>query len=464
MRQFTITTFGCKVNQYDGLAVATLLRQKGLTLARKEAQADWVVVNTCCVTATAARKSRQALRRAVRRAPGARVLVLGCYGVYDRTRIRRMLRTLRVPDENIRIVGHHENLADCVSQFLQGDHRPPIDETPWTPGNIKSRRKKALHSCAAGAEHLPLLERFDGHQRAFVKIQDGCDAFCNYCIVPYTRPRVWSRPRKAVLEECEQLIRAGHREIVLCGVFLGAYGRDSALRRTWGDRPSPLPDLLRAVADLPGLWRVRLSSLEPGDLSGELLDVMQSHPAVAPHLHLPLQSGSQRILTRMNRQYTAREYVETIRRLRAGLDRPAVTTDVIVGYPGETEDDFARTLTVAREVGFAKIHIFPFSPLEPTGAWRRRHEAPDPDVVRRRRQDLAELETKLAQTYRKQFVGETIQGLVERSEPDRPRRRAMTDRYLTVTFDAPDVESTGQVVRLRIEATTPQGLRGVIVH
>ncbi len=495
MRRFTITTLGCKVNQYEGSAITAALRRAGLVPSEAGKSPDLLVVNTCCVTTTAMRKSRQAIRRVVRKAPNAWVFVLGCYGVYHEARIRQILESLKVPPKKILIAGHHDALHAAMNQMLARSSfllnetpdktkssdfsekvpaSPPIDTSTGslspevlkkTPGTIVRRRQVALQNAAPATQGLPLIDHFSGHQRAFVKVQDGCDAFCNYCIVPYTRPRVWSKTIKQVEEESLSLLASGHREIVLCGVFLGAFGRRTAIRRRWDERPGELPQLLRRVAGIEGLWRVRLSSLEPGDLTDDLLGVMKDLPAVAPHLHLPLQSGSQRILQRMNRQYTADEFRRTVQRVRETLDRPAITTDIIVGYPGESAEDFAETLATARCAEFAKIHAFPFSPIEPTPAWRYRHEAPPPELVRERLERLGRLEGELAEAYRRCFVGETMEGLVEGPSESTGRNvtRAMTDRYMTVEFDSDREDLIGRVVNLRIESTTPAGLRGRLV-
>jgi threonylcarbamoyladenosine tRNA methylthiotransferase MtaB len=274
---------------------------------------------------------------------------------------------------------------------------------------------------------------------------------------------VTSRPIEDVLEECRRLIDTGHREIVLCGVFLGAFGRSTAIRRRWGNERAPLVELLERIAELPGLWRVRLSSLEPGDLSDELLSAAE-HPRVAKHFHLPLQSGSEAILRRMNRQYTAAAYLKGVARLRERLDRPAVTTDVIVGFPGETEEDFARTLDAAQQAGFAKIHAFPFSALEPTAAWHRRREAPPSRIVRRRMAELGEVETRTAEAFRRDLLGERLEALVESTRPGPGLRQAMTGRYQTVVFeDGPGI-APGDVVEVDIEAVQESGLRGRVVQ
>jgi len=496
MQTYSLATLGCKVNQYDGNAVAWILRRAGWAEAEPDGPADLVVVNTCCVTATAMRKSRQVIRKTVRKSPNAAVLVVGCYSDYDAKRIGKVLSSAGVPPDRAIIAGHHARLVSLIEGFLDrlsaDPNKPSMGSadrvtgqsdgqgnevcmsadglapgaTSPDPTSMRQRRMLAVKKNIPPCERLGEIDRFAGHQRAFVKVQDGCDAFCTYCIVPYTRCHVWSKPIDAVEDECRRLVGAGHREIVLSGVFLGAFGRKTALRRRWGkNERSKLPDLLRRVARIDGLWRVRLSSLEPGDLSEELLAVCDAEPTVAPHFHLPLQSGSQRILRRMNRQYDAGQFRRTIARLRERLDNPAVTTDIIVGFPGETDEDFAATLDVARWAEFAKIHAFAFSAVEPTAAWQWRKETPPRAVVRRRLEQLAELEAELAAGYRRRFVGRTMEGLVERSRPGRNElRRAMTDRYLTVDFQAPPAKRlTGKVVKLRIDRASDKGLDATLL-
>jgi len=489
MLRFSITTLGCKVNQYDSAALSATLLKAGLRPYRPSGRAegpDLLVVNTCCVTATARSKSRRAIRRAVGRFPTAAVLVTGCYCDYDPGALADLLTAAGLGKERAFVVGHHGDWRTCAERAASslrktaekqtaGESRPTnavvgFGQGPApgpgghgrgraaTPKTIKARRAEAIKRKVPGASGLESISCFDGHQRAFVKVQDGCDAFCSYCVVPYTRCVLRSRRIGQVLDECRRLVASGHKEIVLCGVFLGAYGRATAIRRRWDGQPSKLPELIAAIAEIDGLWRVRLSSLEPGDLTENLLELCKRLDRFAPHFHLPLQSGSDRILRRMNRQYTAEQFAQAVDRLRETLDRPAVTTDIIVGFPGETEDDFAQTLAMARRAGFAKIHAFPFSPIEGTAAWRFRHEAPPPAVVKRRLAELANLERQLAADYRRRFIGESIQGLVESRRRDGPAV-AMTDRYLTAAFNPADgTTRPGQVVDLRVTAVTPQGL------
>ena len=493
MPAYTLTTLGCKVNQYDGCALATALEAAGLTPAGDGDEPALVAVNTCCVTRTAMRKSRQAIRRAVRGAPKAAVIVVGCYSDYDANRLATMLASLGVVPQRSIVAGHHDgDLPERIQRLaasLNAPHKSAgqsVDEPGMQAGAmrddgrmnadagarsqtiipnstfIKASRANAIKKNLSGTRHLPPIRVFTGHQRAFVKVQDGCDAFCAYCIVPYARSVVWSRPVADVTAECTQLVGAGHKEIVLAGVFLGAYGRETAIRRRWGAGAAPLIQLVRAVASIDGLWRVRLSSLEPGDLADDLLAMWRELPNLAPHFHLPLQSGSDKVLRSMNRQYTPEQFSRTVRRLREDLDEAAVTTDVIVGFPGETDDDFARTLELAAEARFAKIHAFPFSAIEGTAAWSRREQAPPRSAVKHRLARLGELEREMALAYRSGLVGRTMEALVESTIPAPNLRQAMTDRHQTVRFAAPERSLTGQVVRLNITGATEDGLEGTL--
>ena len=520
MLTYTLTTLGCKVNQYDGCALAAALEAAALApfrlrIDRREsallpgdksairnpqsaiASPDLVAVNTCCVTRTAMRKSRQAIRRAVRTAPGAAVVVVGCYSDYDAGRIAALLASLGVPPQQCVVAGHHDgDLPERIQHLVaslcgtgqladqaaddSGMQASAMGDDGWMsamadahantiiPNSeiIKASRDRAIKRNLSATRRLPPIRDFSpngsGHQRAFVKVQDGCDAFCAYCIVPYARSVVWSRSIEEITDECTQLVAAGHKEIVLVGVFLGAYGRQTAVRKRWSAGPAPLIELIRSVAAIDGLWRLRLSSLEPGDLTDDVLDLWRDLPNLAPHFHLPLQSGSEAILKAMNRQYTAPQFRRTVRRVRSHLDDAAITTDIIVGFPGETDEDFAQTLDLAGEAGFSKIHAFPFSAIEGTAAWSRRDQAPSPDVVKQRLARLGRLEREMALAFRKRFVGRTMEALVESTRVAPGLRQGMTDRYLTVFFAAPDGDLTGQVVRVLITGATENGLDGTL--
>jgi len=453
---FVITTLGCKVNQYDGAAVAQSLRDTGLAAAPRGGPCDLAVVNTCCVTAAAMYKSRQAVRRALRLARRA-VLVCGCYGDFDKPTIRTLAAELAPPTCHVFVAGHGDDLLNTIAEIVELFRGAGVSPALGCEIGLSFSVDKPNGTHNAGETPaprlpadalLPPISHFDDHQRAFVKIQDGCDAFCSYCVVPFTRSVVWSRPPETVLDECRRLVASGHKEIVLSGVFLGAYGRATCRRNRWDPTPSPLGPLLESVAAIPGLWRVRLSSIEPGDLTADLLAAATRCPNFAPHLHLPLQSGADSVLSRMNRQYDTAEFSRAIERLRRALDRPALTADVIVGFPGETDAEFEQTLRLVEASAFAALHIFPFSAIPGTAAWSRRRQGPGQAVVRRRVKELTALADELSRNYRRQFLGETLSAVVEKPSRGTTTRQAMTDRHVTIFFDPPPGEPdelTGQV-------------------
>ena len=334
------------------------------------------------------------------------------------------------------------------------------------------------------------LRAFGGRTRAFLKIQDGCDASCTYCIIPRLRSTLRYKPIPVAVDEARALVRAGHKEIVLTGIFLGAYHRSTAIRRRFGDDGSPLADLVDALAGIEGLARLRLSSLEPGDMDDALLGVIARHSNCVPHFHLPLQSGSGHVLRRMNRQYSIDAYLAMIDRVRAVLDRPAITTDIIVGFAGESDGMFKETLDVARSVGFCKIHAFPFSPRPGTAAWRWTDQFVHPQTVKDRMATLATLDRQEATAYAGQFIGTRQRVLVEGASADHTRcnsghrppnrrqrapdeRRAVspstvkkpahgrTDRYFPVVFES-DTVQPGDLVEVRIDRVTPTRVHGVL--
>jgi threonylcarbamoyladenosine tRNA methylthiotransferase MtaB len=379
-RTCRLVTLGCKVNQYETQYVKETLEANGYVEAEEGQYADLCVVNTCTVTAEGDAKSRQAVRRLHQANPNADIVVMGCYATRDPEAVRRLPGVARVVTDKTRIV---EELGPFGVLH-------PIDG----------------------------ITRFDDHQRAFVKVQDGCLLHCSYCIIPHVRPSLRSRPPEQILSEVRRLVENGYREVVLTGIHLGHYGIDlsrgrpkSAWCRLW--------HLLERLADLPGDFRIRLSSLEAAEARDDLVRVLSERPRVCPHLHLCLQSGSDRILARMKRRYRSAGFLERCRRIRAALDRPAFSTDVIIGFPGETDADFEATCRVVREVGFARIHIFSYSPRAGTEAAVWRDSVP-PAVVAQRRAKLLEIERELADAYGRSLIGRRLDMLVEGPDPQRP--------------------------------------------
>jgi threonylcarbamoyladenosine tRNA methylthiotransferase MtaB len=422
MKTFTIQTLGCKVNQYESQQIRQHLEAFGLNHADHSNAPDLVVVNSCCVTATASAKSRQAVRRFASRYPAqTHIILTGCLAAAPGDELKNL------PDHSILFVPDKNNLPAVLSRLLDpavGDTQLSLSKT-LSPDKIKN--KNPLQELKT-PEKLPLLSRYAGQCRAFLKIQDGCDAFCSYCIIPQIRTQVCHKDVKTVLTEAQNLVRAGHKEIVLSGIFLGAYGQATARRKLWDpQKRNALAELLEQLTGIAGLERIRLSSLEPADVTDRLLEIFAQYPAIMPHLHLPLQSGSPAVLRKMCRQYTLDEYFKVVAKANAVLDRPAITTDIIVGFPGETEEDFQQTMTVAKRVGFAKIHVFSFSPRKNTPAAKMPGRV-TAAATHDRSIRLQELDKQLQEQFRRQFEGQKVRVLVESLRPLQGR----CERYFMV--------------------------------
>jgi threonylcarbamoyladenosine tRNA methylthiotransferase MtaB len=384
-----VHTLGCKVNQYE----TELVRQGLSTIGYEDAgddPADLCVVNTCTVTDTGDAKSRQVIRRMARDNPDARIIVMGCYAT-------------RAPDEVAKLPGVVEVLEDKREL-----------------GDLMGR---------FGVIDVPTgLRGFAGRKRAYVKVQDGCLLRCSYCIIPMVRPKLASRPLDHIVGEVSDLIEAGHREVVLTGIHLGHYGVDwnrNQPREDW----TRLSHLLVRLASIPGDFRIRLSSIEATEVTRELIAVMAEHThKIVPHLHLCLQSGSDSVLRRMRRRWSLRMFLDRCRHVREALDRPAITTDVIVGFPGETEDEFKQTLRTCREAGFSKIHAFPFSKRRGTPAAEMPNQI-DRTLKADRIDRLQALEAEVRRDYYDSLVGSDAELLVEAIDEPTGDLIGTTDRY-----------------------------------
>jgi threonylcarbamoyladenosine tRNA methylthiotransferase MtaB len=395
-RTCRLVTLGCKVNQYETQYVKEALEASGYAEAADGRPADLCVVNTCTVTAEGDAKSRQLVRRLHQANPHAAIVVMGCYAT-------------RAPAEVARLPGVARVITDkaCLAEELR----------PF------------------GVRALPRgIARFDGHQRAFVKVQDGCLLSCTFCIIPSVRPGLRSRGPDEIADEVARLVAGGCREIVLTGIHLGHYGIDLSRgrpRAAW----CRLWHLLEQLGRLPGEFRIRLSSLEAAEARDDLLRALRDVPRVVPHLHLCLQSGSDRVLARMKRRYRTAGFLERCRRLHQALDRPALTTDVIVGFPGETDADFEATCRVVREAGFSRIHVFSYSRRRGTPAAEYADQVP-PAVIAERRERLRKLERELTGAYHRGLLGSRLEVLVEGADPRRPgHARGTSCRYAPVSFE-----------------------------
>jgi len=431
MKTFSINTLGCKVNQYETQQIHELLEQLGLHSCKPPTKPDLVVINTCCVTHIASAKSRQYIRKAEKLSPNATVVVCGCLPTVQ-------INELNNISKEVHLIRDRTNLAETLNQIVRGNSAASCFKSPQSCPNIttiikaengsKIKFKKELSNHLS----LPPLTSYKGQTRAFLKVQDGCDGFCTYCIVPKTRPFVHNKPVTSVIREAQSLVQAGHREIVVTGVFLGAYGQESVRRKKWPNGQNDnLAILLDKMAKIPHLARIRLSSLEPGDLTPQLLDTFSKHANIMPHLHLSLQSGSDAVLKKMCRQYNSEIYREKVESAKLMLDRPAITTDIIVGFPGETDADFEQTIQLAKDVGFAKMHVFRFSPRKGTSA-ATMHDRVNIKTIKERSKILHRLNIELSQAFQRQFIGQTAEILLEN---DDGRIYGRSERYFMVYLE-----------------------------
>lgn len=406
-------TLGCKVNQYETEYVREGLLGIGYQDAGDGQAADLCIVNTCTVTAEGDSKSRQVIRRLARDNPDARILVMGCYAT-------REPETVAALPGVAEVVTDKRELPDLLGRF--------------------------------GVVDIPTgISEFGNRSRAYVKVQDGCLLRCSYCIIPKVRPQLTSRPLPHILDEVRRLRDNGYREIVLTGVHLGHYGIEWNWRKPKSDW-TRLSDLVAAICEIDGEFRIRLSSIEATEVTRELIAIMAANSdRVCPHLHVCLQSGSDAILRRMRRRWSARMFVDRCDLVRKELDNPAFTTDVIVGFPGETDDDFRETCRVVREVGFSKVHIFPFSARRGTPA------AEMPDMIDKatkadRSRALAEIESRCRQQYFESLIGRRLRVLVESGDKAKPGVALGTSCRYTATEVADEHAVAGQLVEAVAES------------
>jgi len=429
MRTCAFITLGCKVNQYDTEAIREQVLRLGYREVPADERADVYVVNTCTVTAISDSKGRKLIRRVHRQNPAATIVVTGCTVDSD--------PHLQAKLSDCGLVLVIPNHAKSSIAAIMGDrHRFTVQKKPSKNGACPQLWEEGI-------------SRFEGHTRAFIKIEDGCTNFCAYCIVPYVRGPVRSRPLSSIIEEARRLADAGFREIVLTGIHVGAYGRDG----TGHD----LADVVAALDGIDGIHQLRLSSIEAMEVTDLLIDLAASGK-LCPHFHLPLQSGSDRVLSAMNRRYTASEFMQVVERIAKRIPRPSFTTDVLVGFPGETDDDFRATERVCREVGFSRTHVFPYSERPGTVAALLPEKCPAGVIAERKRRILAVgRETALA--YKQQFVGCEADVLVESERDPSGKLCGYTDRYIRVVFDGPDA-LMGELPTVLLERSTAERMKG----
>lgn len=388
---FALYTLGCKVNQYDSHQIARTLVGRGFRRVEFREVADLYVIDTCTVTAEADKKSRKAAARAQRNNPEAVVAVTGCAAARDATQFQKAAPGALVLDNSRKL-----DLPDLALEAL-------LEKRNWA-------ENYALWREQTGSEPVPSATR----ERAVLKIQDGCNHKCAFCIIPSVRGASVVRNREVLMAEARAFVREGAREITITGVSMGDWGRQEAgsRRQTAVSRNSELCSLIRAVATIEGLERVRVSSLDPADVDEEFLQTVAYTPKVCPHIHLALQSGGNATLRRMRRRYTSELFLKWARRWREIRPDGGLTTDIIVGFPGESEEDFAQSLRVAQEAQFSAIHVFPFSPRGGTFAASLDERIP-PAIQDRRVDELLALARDLSAQFAAQFIAQTLPILVE---------------------------------------------------
>lgn len=411
MKKFKVVTLGCRTNQYESQGYTDQLRQMGYAPAGEGEEADLCIVNTCTVTEGADSSSRHQIRSLLRENPNAKVAVTGCMA---------------------------ESAPDVL---IQMDSR--IQIVP------NAQKEKLVDQIFPEEENLPEfnIQAFDAHTRAFVKVQDGCNSYCTYCIIPYVRGRSRSRQITEVVKEVEGLVANGYKEAVITGINVGDF-----------DGGGRLADLVKAVDNIPGLERLRISSIDPDEVDDELADAVLNGKTTCPSMHIVLQAGSNVTLKRMNRKYTRQIFIDTVEKMVARNPDFTVTTDIIVGFPGETDADFEETMDLVERVKFAKVHMFPYSPRKRTRAALYPNKVPQ-DVIRERKQRLLRLAEKTGFELRQRFVGRRMKVLLE-NETKPGFLSGHTANFLRVWVPA-GTHKPNDLIEVQLVGNEPDGLIGL---
>ena len=394
-----IYTLGCKVNTYESEYVMNLFKEKGYTVCSYDDICDVYIINTCTVTNQSDSKSRKIIRSAIRNNPDACIVAMGCF-----------------------IEANKDNLIDGVDIYIGNKDKSKVVELVEEYFKNKKQITNLYSDLGNKFEDME-IKNFEGRTRAFVKIQDGCENFCSYCIIPYVRGKCRSKTRDKVIEEITSLVNNGYKEIVLTGIHTGNYGRDI---------DTDFATLLKEIVKIDGLYRLRISSIEITELTDKVLDIIKNNSVIANHLHIPLQAGSDTVLKNMNRKYDTKYYEEKIAKIRKIRPDISITTDVIVGFPGEDDKLFEESMNFCRKMEFAKIHVFPYSVRRGTPAAKFPNQN-DGSIKKERAHRLIELSKELEEIYMKKFIGKDIEVLVEQTKEN--TSYGHTSNYLLVQLD-----------------------------
>lgn len=413
MKKFKVVTLGCRTNQYESQGYSDQLRQMGYFPAKDGEEADLCIINTCTVTESADSASRHEIRSLLKEHPNAKIAVTGCMAESAPGAIQQLSDRLQIVPN-----GKKEDLLEFV--FPEEERLPEFN-----------------------------IQAFDAHTRAFVKVQDGCNSYCTYCIIPYVRGRSRSRPISEILKEVEGLVSNGYKEVVITGINVGDF-----------DGGGRLADLVRAIDQVKGLERLRISSIDPDEVDDDLADAVLKGKTTCPSMHIVLQSGSNVVLKRMNRKYTRQIFLETFDKMQKRNPDFTATTDIIVGFPGETEADFQETMEIVEKVKFAKVHMFPYSPRKRTRAALYPDRVPI-EVIKRRKQELLRLAEKTAFELRQKFIGRTMSVLLENEEKE-GMISGHTSNFLRVWIPKGNW-MPNQIINVEMIGNEPDGLVGKMI-
>jgi threonylcarbamoyladenosine tRNA methylthiotransferase MtaB len=422
-KRVTFHTLGCKVNSYESEAMWQLFKKVGYERVDEDQTTDVFIINTCTVTNTGDKKSRQVIRRAIRKNPNAIIIATGCYAQIAGAEL------LDIPGLDI-VVGtqDREKLLDMVEEFEKT--RQPINA-------VRNIMKTKVF------EELD-VPSFTDRTRASLKIQEGCNNFCTFCIIPWARGLVRSRDPKEVVRQSQQLVDAGYKEIVLTGIHTGGYGLDFENYK--------LADLLRDLdKEVAGLRRIRISSIEASQISDDVIKVLKESDKVVRHLHVPIQSASDSVLKRMHRKYTTTEFAEKIEKLRIALPELAITSDVIVGFPGETEEEFMETYNFIKDQKFSELHVFPYSKRSGTPAAKYENQVNE-EVKNERVQRLIALSNQLSKEYAEKFADQVLEVIPEERHKELngvTMYEGYSDNYLRMIFPATE-DMVGKIVKIKL--------------
>ena len=432
MKKVAFYTLGCKVNQYETEAMLELFEKEGYEKAETEDYADVYVINTCTVTHMSDRKSRQYIRRMKKKNPDAIIAVVGCYSQVS-------------PEEILSI--------DEVNLVMgTNDRKKIVEEVKKIDASRKISTVDDIMKVKAFEEIE--INKTNGKTRAFMKIQDGCDRYCSYCIIPYARGRVRSRDLESIVKEVENLASNGYKEVVLTGIHVASYGKDIK------DSDIKLLDVIKQINDIEGIERIRLSSVEPILFTDEFVEAVSTMDKVCPHYHLSLQSGCDETLKRMKRRYTTEEYKAIVDRLRAAIPNVSITTDVIVGFPGETNEEFDKTYEFLKDIELTHMHVFKYSPRKGTPAATMENQV-DPSTKHDRSEKLLQLNEENFNKFGQKMLDKEFNVLFEQKVGDN-KYEGLTENYVKVIVES-DNDISEQILKVKIKDVKNEFLEGILV-